>query len=353
MATDKKELAKIDNSDPANYPNARIKDDTGTGDGTPVNRLVYSDLHEFFAKLMRLAAIAYNGLPDNESNGYQLVDAAIALAGKNDIITPLGVNSGVLQVPLKFSTLKDGEALICKAGFDLNTETTIKGIDPLTKAIEATSKFKTNDYVRFIYSSSGAIKLVRLADGLNLDTLVAELNYLKGATLSEEYAGTSTVKSTTPYTNQLAFAQRVIGSMSSIFLATALRNGLLSKEDKAIIDGIAQSPIRNTGWFSGLDPGSAQVGSNLPVSGDVLTANVYYANPGGESTVRITLKNPMSNMNYFIRSSVESEGNILADNGICVPVFKKESTTQFSISVEEVYSISQNLKIHIEAVQLS
>ena len=33
----------------ANYPYGRIKDNTGAGDGTPVNEFVYGDIHQFFA----------------------------------------------------------------------------------------------------------------------------------------------------------------------------------------------------------------------------------------------------------------------------------------------------------------
>ena len=61
-------------SDP-NYPNGRVRDNTGTGNGTPVNEGVYGDIHVNKDKLMDLYGIESNGLPDNEANGYQIIEA--------------------------------------------------------------------------------------------------------------------------------------------------------------------------------------------------------------------------------------------------------------------------------------
>lgn len=59
----------------ATYPNGDIKDRSGSTPGTPVNRKVYADIHQFFAKLLRLATITANDTPDNEINGFQYIDA--------------------------------------------------------------------------------------------------------------------------------------------------------------------------------------------------------------------------------------------------------------------------------------
>lgn len=59
----------------SDYPYARIKDNPGDGTGTPVNELVYGDIHQFFERLMVKAGIVANGLPDNNYSGFQLEDA--------------------------------------------------------------------------------------------------------------------------------------------------------------------------------------------------------------------------------------------------------------------------------------
>lgn len=57
------------------YPLARIKDNPGDGTGTAVNEALYGDMHQFFARLMQIANVAPNGLPDNAYSGYQLITA--------------------------------------------------------------------------------------------------------------------------------------------------------------------------------------------------------------------------------------------------------------------------------------
>jgi hypothetical protein len=70
----------VDNSD-ANFPYGKIKNDSGIGDGTPISEQVYQDMHQFFAKMLNLATITANGSHDNETNGYQYIDALLKLAG--------------------------------------------------------------------------------------------------------------------------------------------------------------------------------------------------------------------------------------------------------------------------------
>jgi len=64
----------------AAYPDGDIKD---APSGTPVNKFVYSDMNQHFAKLIRRSRnnpttedpTFPNGLPDNNTNGYQYVEA--------------------------------------------------------------------------------------------------------------------------------------------------------------------------------------------------------------------------------------------------------------------------------------
>lgn len=60
----------------SDYPYGQIKDDTGSGDGTPVDVAVYGDFHQFFARMFALSGLTYNGLPDNDYSGFQYIEAA-------------------------------------------------------------------------------------------------------------------------------------------------------------------------------------------------------------------------------------------------------------------------------------
>lgn len=65
----------------ADYPYGAIKNDTGIGDGTPVDVQAYGDIHQFFARMFAQSGITANGLPDNLTNGFQLYEAFQKLAG--------------------------------------------------------------------------------------------------------------------------------------------------------------------------------------------------------------------------------------------------------------------------------
>lgn len=79
-------LTSKPNTDPpsSSYLKGSLHDNDGSGNGTPVNKLVYNDMHLFFEKLMQLGGITANNLPDNDDNGYQLIQAfqeAVLIAG--------------------------------------------------------------------------------------------------------------------------------------------------------------------------------------------------------------------------------------------------------------------------------
>jgi len=337
----------IDNSDLTNYPNGRIKDNTGIGDGTAVNERVKGDLHQAVEKSMRLYGITPNDLPDNETNGFQIIDAWRGLASKNDFILNLGSTGGILQVPIKLGLMINEEAVICVATANFTTETQIKGSDAPTFTATIQGGFKTGEYVRLI-KKSGGITLVRIADQLSLDLMVSGLLYLKKASYAQEIAGVLDTVATNPLSNALAFVERVNGASSSMSLATALRNGLYPKEHFAIVAALGASPVKNTGWFSGLNVGAA---GTLPVSGDITAATLTSTGP--DSFITCTMANAMANTNYIVKTWVQGESASLDnDNDITQIVFKTISTTQFQVSTRELATSSQSLKIHIEVVQL-
>ena len=73
MARDFSTRTDTDKTDLAKYPNGRLKD--GLTDGTEANESVLGDMYQVFLKAMRDAGITPNGLPDNETNGWQMFDA--------------------------------------------------------------------------------------------------------------------------------------------------------------------------------------------------------------------------------------------------------------------------------------
>jgi hypothetical protein len=338
----------VDNSDLVNYPDGRIKDDDGTNNGTGVNRNTNGDIHSTISKLMRLYAIIPNDLPDNETNGFQLIDALRGLASKNDFIYPLSTNGTILNVDIKFSQMLDNEYIICLAQFNKASETQIKGIGVATFSITYSGNFKANEYVRVI-KTSGGVSIIRMADAISLDAMVGDFLYLKKASQAEENTGTIDTKATTPLSNLTAFTKRVIGTDSVNFLATAIRDGLYPRAHFSIVAGLGASPVKNIGWFSGLDVNASS--GSLAVSGNI-TAAYITSGGGSDSFVTVTMQNAMTGLNYYVRSFIESQGLINYDNDIGREVFNPISATQFEIGFREISGTVQSLRLHIEVVQL-
>jgi hypothetical protein len=84
------------------YPYGNIRDKTISINGTPVNKMVYADFHQFFAKLMDFAGVTPNGLPDNEYSGWQLFESLmVALPKKYILETTSEGNGDVITILLE------------------------------------------------------------------------------------------------------------------------------------------------------------------------------------------------------------------------------------------------------------
>jgi len=105
---------------------------------------------------------------------------------------------------------------------------------------------------------------------------------------------------------------------------------------------------KNLGWFTGLDVGNST--GSLGVSGNIVSAVAIASNP--DSFITVTMQNEMLNTNYLVRCSIQSMGSSNLDNDISREVFVPISTTQFQISIKELNSVVQDLRFHIEVIQL-
>lgn len=76
MARKLENLVNVDTPS-VDYPRGRVRDESApaANDGTPVNEALMGDIHQFFAGLLDSAQVTPNGLPDNTTNGFQLLKA--------------------------------------------------------------------------------------------------------------------------------------------------------------------------------------------------------------------------------------------------------------------------------------
>ena len=181
MARNKANQRNIDKSDPANYPDARIRNNSGSNDGTPISESVYGDIHEMVAKFMREAGLKYNGLPDNVNNGYQLFDAVKSIAVKNDYIgsaTKQGNDTVYFDAPLNI--FKDKESMIFSVNFD-SADALNKAICPapnFSKTLVISGTFKSGQKVRLINEAS-RIVVSGIYETNDVPNLLQRLTYLE------------------------------------------------------------------------------------------------------------------------------------------------------------------------------
>lgn len=108
------------------YPFGNIKDNTGSNNGTPVDKNVYADFHQFFAKMMSESGIVYNDLPDNNTDGFQywlaLVEAVKNNCGfKTDISSSISLGPGfTISQKLIYQYADNTIQVICELGYSTN-----------------------------------------------------------------------------------------------------------------------------------------------------------------------------------------------------------------------------------------
>lgn len=151
----------------SDYPYGDIKDDTGANDGTPVDRQVYGDFHQFFEKLMHEAKLTANGLPDNDYNGFQLFDALKAIFERTKLmpsvgaLPSLGGISTSLQLPITNTTaLAAGTYRVMVEINITNSAASFSGTPRLRKSNNTVDLAGSSRVVSLPASESGSIVLL-------------------------------------------------------------------------------------------------------------------------------------------------------------------------------------------------
>lgn len=82
------------------YEFGSIKDNPGDFSGTPFDRAVYSDFHQWASKMFDNSGLTYNNLPDNTTNGYQFYEAMRENIAKYKSITVYSTNTSLTDTAL-------------------------------------------------------------------------------------------------------------------------------------------------------------------------------------------------------------------------------------------------------------
>ena len=144
----------------SDFPYGAIINETDVNEGTPVIRELYNDILVNNYKLLELAGITPNGNEDNETNGYQIIEALKKLPNLlNDIEQVLSLSGTVFSLPLKFSLLPNKYVLIARAGDNYNSafSYTLKGSEESPAyGFTCSTGFRNGDELLIVLDSSGA-----------------------------------------------------------------------------------------------------------------------------------------------------------------------------------------------------
>jgi len=103
--------------DPAtpDYPDGRVRDESGSIEGTSLQETLHGDLWQLLYLLMRDANLTPNGLPDNVTNGYQLAEALDDRISRKSIFR---TQTSAVITPLMTGTQSDIYSMVTDASND-------------------------------------------------------------------------------------------------------------------------------------------------------------------------------------------------------------------------------------------
>lgn len=160
------------------YTNGRIKDRVSPSEpGTPGSVEVYGDFHQFYDQLMKLGSVTANGNPDNDANGYQLVQAfykAAALLQKElvFIVNQSGTAAPTVEI-IKNTTDIDGSSLVTLGNLT-RTGAGIYTIEAQNMPSVGVGAENPEDYWTFEWMNSRFN--TSIADGVTMFPLMARFN---------------------------------------------------------------------------------------------------------------------------------------------------------------------------------
>ena len=221
----------------SDYPYGQIKDDTGAGDGTPVDVAVYGDFHQFFARMFALSGLTYNGLPDNDYSGFQYIEAAnklwktfngVKIVSGNTILTALDkhkliIVSGAvasIDITLPSSTdLLDGDNINIISNSDYPVVIYRTSPDSII--------FKNNSFVTLTLPyARDFVQFV--TDKTNTDWYIANYQITKDTKISQEITLATQSTSSTTYVDMTGLTYTNSSSVSKKFKFTVKGDAELS-----------------------------------------------------------------------------------------------------------------------------
>jgi hypothetical protein len=146
----------------ATYPYGKIRDNSGSSNGTPVNEQVYGDFHQFFAKMLAESGITANGLPDNQTNGFQYFEALLKLFYRQEARSLITTSTGFTIASSSFLSSVQISGKAKRDGNNVSISINVFGIKTATGGyswvINVPSAYQISDGVEMsVYYHNGQV----------------------------------------------------------------------------------------------------------------------------------------------------------------------------------------------------
>lgn len=156
------------------FPDGQIRNEALNQQGTPVVREVYGDVLTNAYAILRNAGIDFNGLEDNETNGYQLLKALKQFVNElNDIEQILTVSGTQISININLDLLPNNYVINAKASDNIpkgtNLTLTSNGSNSFT--FQANENIASGDTFIFVFAGNDS-KFISLSAIRDYDAIL-------------------------------------------------------------------------------------------------------------------------------------------------------------------------------------
>lgn len=136
------------------FPDGQIKNETASAPGTPVVREVYGDILTNIYAIIRNAGLSFNGLEDNENNGYQFLKSLKVFFNElNDLRQGAIVSPGIIRLNINLDNLPDEYVILCRPDnfISINGNYNLQGLGSETFNIVANQDISSGESFVLIF----------------------------------------------------------------------------------------------------------------------------------------------------------------------------------------------------------
>lgn len=152
-----------------------INNNSGAGDGTPLDKEFTTDMAQFFERMMAQSSVVANDLPDNETNGWQIWEAFLQFARPyKSYAGTLEQTAGAAPIEVKFeNTLNSTTDIVwARTGVGVYTGTLNGAFTAQKTWLKEPNIILIGAEVKFLRISNNVVEIRTYAAGVPSDDIL-------------------------------------------------------------------------------------------------------------------------------------------------------------------------------------